>query len=59
MKNKGEDLFPTIIPRMSGFHIGMYMLRTIYSLFKRCGVVHLFPSAGLGELGTVKKVTRW
>ena len=39
LKNKGEDLFPTIIPRMVGFHIGMCMLPTIYGLFKRCGIV--------------------
>ena len=55
LKNKGEDLFQTIIPRMVGFHIGMCMLRTIYSLFKRCGLVQLLSSAGLGGLGTVKK----
>ena len=29
LKNKGEDLFPTIIPHMVVFHIGMCMLRTI------------------------------
>ena len=29
LKNKGEDLFPTIIPHMGVFHIGMCMLRTI------------------------------
>ena len=55
LKNKGEDLFKTIIPRMGGFHIGMCMLRTIYALFKRCGVVQLLSSSGLGGLGTVKK----
>ena len=55
LKNKGEDLFPTTIPRMVGFHIGMCMLPTIYGLFKRCGIVQLLPSAGLGGLGVVKK----
>ena len=35
LKNKGEDLFPTTILHMDGFHKSMCMLRTIYSLFKR------------------------
>ena len=35
LKDKGEDLFPTIIPCMGGFHISTCMLRTIHSLFKR------------------------
>ena len=35
LKDKGEDLYPTIIPWMGGFHISMCMLRTIHSLFKR------------------------
>ena len=55
LKDKGEDLFPTIIPRVGGFYVGMCMLRTIYSLFKRCGMLQLLSSAGLGGLGTVKK----
>ena len=54
LKDKGEDFIPTIIRRMGGFHIGMCMLRTIYSLFKRCGMLQLLSSAGLGGLGTVK-----
>ena len=40
---------------MGGFHIDMCMLCTIYSLFKRCGIVQLHSSAGLGGPGTVKK----
>ena len=40
---------------MGGFHIGMCMVRTIYSLFKRFGIVHLLSSAGLAGLGTVKR----
>ena len=55
LKNKIEDLFPTIISHMGGFHIGMCMLRTIYSLFKRCGIVQLLSSAGFGGLGSKKK----
>ena len=55
LKNKGEDFFPTIVPCTGGFHTGMCMLRTIYSLFGRCGIVKLLSSAGLGGLGTVKK----
>ena len=55
LKDKSEYLFLTIIPCMDGFHIGMCMLRTIYSLFKRCGMLQLLSSEGLGGLGTVKK----
>ena len=55
LKNKGEDLFPTIILHMDGFHIGMCMVHTIYSLFKRCGIVQLLFSTGFGGLKTVKK----
>ena len=55
LKGKGEDLFPTIIPRMGGFHIGMSMLRTIYTVFKGCGIIQLLSSAGLGGLGSIKK----
>ena len=55
LKNKGEDLFPTIILHRDDFYIGMHMLRTINSLFKRCGIAQLFSSAGFGVLGTVKK----
>ena len=56
LKDKGQDLFPTIIPRMGGFDISMCMLRTIYSLLKRCCMLQLLSSAGLGGLGTVKNV---
>ena len=48
LKNKDENLFPTIILRMGGFHMGMCILRTSYSLFKSCGLVQLLSSAGLG-----------
>ena len=44
-----------MIQRMDGFHIDMCMLRTIYSLFKRSGIVQLLSSAGLGRLRAVKK----
>ena len=55
LTDKGEDLFPTIIPRMGGFHIRICMLRTIYSLFKRRGMLQLLSSADLGGLVPVKK----
>ena len=29
LKDKGEYLFPSTIPRIGGFHISMCMLRTI------------------------------
>ena len=50
LKDKGEDLFPTIISRMGGFHISMCMLHTICGLVKRCGMLQLLSSAGLGGL---------
>ena len=55
LTDKGEDLFPTIIPRMGGFHIRICMLRTIYSLFKRRGMLQLLSSADLVGLVPVKK----
>ena len=55
LKHKRKDLFPTIFSRMGGFHIGMYMLRTIHNIFKRCDMLQLLSSAGLAGLGTVKK----
>ena len=60
LKNRGESLFPTIRHGRSFFsiipiHIGLRMLRTIFSLFKRCVLVQLRSSSGLGGLGNVKK----
>ena len=46
LKDKNDDLFPSISPRMGGFHICMWMLPTIYSLFKRCRMLQLLSSAG-------------
>ena len=40
---------------MGGFHIIMCMLRTIFSLFKNCGIVQLLSVAGLGGMGSIKK----
>ena len=57
LKSKSEDLFPTIILRMSGFHIDMQMLCINYNLFKRCGIAQLLSSVGLGGLGNLKKAT--
>ena len=56
LKNKGKNLFPTMIPRMGGFHICISILCTIYSLFKRCGLVQLLSSAGLCGLASIKKL---
>ena len=60
LKSRCESLFPTIRHGRSFFstipsHIGLCMLRTIFSLFKRCGLVQLRSSAGFGGLGNVKK----
>ena len=49
LKNKGEDYNNNMVV------LGMSMLCTIYSLFKRFGIVQLLSSAGLGRLGTLKK----
>ena len=48
LKIKSEYIFPTIISLMSGFHIDMCLLHTIYSLFRRCGIVQLLSSKVLG-----------
>ena len=40
---------------MSGFHIVLCMVTTIYSRFKHAGIIKLLSSAGLGGKGTIKK----
>ena len=54
LKDKGENLFPTIIPRM-----GMCMLRTIYSLFKRCGYVTTTFFSRFERTGNCQKSFDW
>ena len=34
MSEDGRDVFSKLIPRMGGFHIIIYMLKTIFSRFK-------------------------
>ena len=58
LEDKYEDLFPTVIPRMDGFPISVCMLRTIYSLCKRCGMLQRPSSRGLGGLGTALRRQR-
>ena len=53
--DSGKDYFQRIIPRMGGFHITICMLRTIYSLFNKIGIVQVLSASGLGGLGTVQK----
>ena len=43
------------IPRMGGFHTGICMPSTIYSLFKRCGIAQPSCLARLGGLGIGKQ----
>ena len=43
---------------MSGFHIVLCMVTTIYSRFKHAGIIKLLSSAGLGGKGTIKKVLK-
>ena len=40
---------------MGGFHIGIYMLRTIYEQFNKCGITELFPAAGLRGKGKTER----
>ena len=51
-------MFYKVIPRMSGFHIVLCMVTTIYSRFKHAGIIKLLSSAGLGGKGTIKKVLK-
>ena len=55
MENEGVPIFQKVIPRMGGFHIGLCMIRTIYSQFKNSGIVEVLSSAGLGGEGTIQK----
>ena len=55
LKDRGENLFSTIMQHMVCFPIGMCMLHSVYSFFKRCGLILFLSSAGLGGLGTKKK----
>ena len=57
-KMEDEEFLNKVIPRMGGFHITICMLRTIYSLFERCGIVQLLHTAGLGGLGSVRKALK-
>ena len=41
MENEGNPIFQKVIPRMGGFHIGLRMIRTIYSQFKNSGIVEV------------------
>ena len=58
MEKEGTAIFYKVIPRMSGFHIVLCMVRTIYSRFKHAGIIKLFSSAGLGGKSTIKKVLK-
>ena len=55
LKDDGKHYFQRIIPRMGGFHITICMLRTIYSLFNKIGIVQVLSASGLGGLGAVQK----
>ena len=55
MEAKGYEIFEKVIPLMGGFYIGIWMLRTIYEQFNKCGVTELLSAVGLGEKGTIKK----
>ena len=58
LNSEGKDIFNRVIPRMGGFHIMICMLRTIYSLYQRSGLVQILSTAGLGGLGTIKKALK-
>ena len=55
MEAKGYEIFEKVIPLMGGFYIGIWMLRTIYEQFKKCGVTELLYAVGLGEKGTITR----
>ena len=53
-QQEGSRLYDNLIVRMGGFHIILYILRTIYSRFKGSGIVELLAEAGVGGEGTIK-----
>ena len=55
MEAKGYEIFEKVIPLMGGFYIGIWMLRTIYEQFNKCGVTELLYAVGLGEKGTITR----
>ena len=46
MRNDGKDAFERITPRMGGFHITICMLRTIYCIYSKIGLVQILAEAG-------------
>ena len=46
MRNNGKDAFERITPRMGGFHITICMLRTIYCIYSKIGLVQILAEAG-------------
>ena len=55
MEAKGYEIFEKVIPLMGGFYIGIWMLRTIYEQFNKCGVTELLYVVRLGEKGTITR----
>ena len=55
MEAKGYEIFEKVIPLMGGFYIGIWMSRTIYEQFNKCGVTELLYAVGLGEKGTITR----
>ena len=55
MEAKGYEIFEKVIPLMGGFYIGIWMLRTIYEQFNKCGVTELLYAEGLGEKDTITR----
>ena len=51
-------MFDKIIVRMSGFHITICLLRTIYSCFRNTGLVELLSTVGLGGKGTIQNALK-
>ena len=58
MSEDGHDVFSKLIPRMGGFHIIMYMLKTIFWRFKDSGIIKLFVYSGISGEGTIKHAVK-
>ena len=56
-KNNQEQ-FKCVIERTGGFHIIMYMMKCIYSRFKRVGFPELLSEVGLGGSGTIENALK-
>ena len=54
MSEDGHDVFSKLITRMGGFHLIIYMLKTIFSRFKDSRIFKLIVYSEISGEGTIK-----